>query len=227
MPKNKYETVADQILEEIKNGQWKAGSKLPSEGQLMDRYNVSRVTLREALKKLNTLGIVRIVQGDGTYVERFNVSNYMEPLFSFLAVDEKSIEDVYEARIYVESGLAELAARRRTEQHVRQLSHLISRMEEEVAFNNYAEYSRYDAKFHTYVYNIAGNQLFIMMADMFHNITMAYTQRLNQNSKIVERSMMAHRQIYYAIEDQDEEYAGICMKHHLEVSKRQLLRMGI
>ena len=223
----KYEIVAEQILNEIKDGRWTAGDKLPSESQLMDEYHVSRVTLREALKKLAALEILDIVQGDGTYVKRFHVSNYMKTAFSLLSISENNISDIYDARIFIESGMAGMAARNRSEEDVRKLSHMISRMEEEIAFNRFVEYSRYDERFHKYIYELSNNKIMIMMSEMFLGATTTYTQRLNGISLIAERSMLDHRQIFYAIEEKDSEYASMCMKRHLEYSRNQLLKIGI
>ena len=232
MPSNKktvfkYESVADQILDQIRQGRWKEGDKLPSEGQLMDEFGVSRVTLREALKRLAATEVVEIVQGDGTYVKRFVVSNYMKTFFSLNSISEESIEHIYQARIFVEGGMTGIAAENRSEENLKRLSYLINRMEEEIAFNRYVEYSRYDEKFHKLIYEISGNQLLKMMSDMFQDTIVTYTQRLNQNPIIVERSMMDHRLIYYAIEEKNAVFARMLMERHLEHSKNQLLKIGL
>ena len=76
----------------------------------MDEFGVSRVTLREALKKLAATEIVEIIQGDGTYVKRFVAANYMKTFFSLNAISEESIEHIYQARIFVEGGMTGIAA---------------------------------------------------------------------------------------------------------------------
>ena len=102
--KYKYDIVADQILEEIRKGRWKVGDRLPPEAELALEFCVSRVCLREGLKKLNVLGIVKIMQGDGTYVNEVNPSEFMKPLFNLLTVTENDIDEIYNARLFVESG---------------------------------------------------------------------------------------------------------------------------
>ena len=101
--KYKYDIVADQIIEEIRKGRWKIGDKLPPEGELAAELQVSRVCLREGLKKLNVLGIVKIMQGDGTYVNEVNPAEFMKPLFTLMTVTENNIDEIYDARIFVES----------------------------------------------------------------------------------------------------------------------------
>ena len=112
--KYKYDIVADQILEEIRKGRWKVGDRLPPEAELALEFCVSRVCLREGLKKLNVLGIVKIMQGDGTYVNEVNPSEFMKPLFNLLTVTENDIDEIYNARLFVESGACRLAAKNRT-----------------------------------------------------------------------------------------------------------------
>ena len=86
--KFKYDIVADQILNEIKTGVWTVGDKLPAEARLIERYGVSRVCLREALKKLSVIGILNIVQGDGTYVNELIPSHVFEPFLPLLSCKE-------------------------------------------------------------------------------------------------------------------------------------------
>ena len=100
--KFKYDMVADQILEEIKRGRWSVGDKLPSESELVSEFAVSRVCLREGLKKLNVLGILKIVQGDGTYVNEINFTEFMKPLLSLMSVTENDIDEIYMVRTLVQ-----------------------------------------------------------------------------------------------------------------------------
>ena len=120
--KYKYDIVADQILEEIRKGRWKVGDRLPPEAELALEFCVSRVCLREGLKKLNVLGIVKIMQGDGTYVNEVNPSEFMKPLFNLLTVTENDIDEIYNARLFVESGACRLAAKTERRRRLRYLS---------------------------------------------------------------------------------------------------------
>ncbi|RGZ01564.1 FadR/GntR family transcriptional regulator [Clostridium sp. AM58-1XD] len=221
--KYKYDIVADQIIEEIRKGRWKVGDKLPPEAELAAIFGVSRVCLREGLKKLNVLGIVKIMQGDGTYVNEVNPSEFMKPLFTLMTVTENNIDEIYDARIFVESGACRLAAKNRTDEEIKILKNYIDSMEEAIAFNDFASYSKYDRKFHDLLVAASKNQLLVLISKMFNDIAKRYTNRLNSDAKIAARSMMDHRQLFEAIYDMDGDFASHIMQVHLERSRKNLL----
>ena len=221
--KYKYDIVADQILEEIRKGRWKVGDRLPPEAELALEFCVSRVCLREGLKKLNVLGIVKIMQGDGTYVNEVNPSEFMKPLFNLLTVTENDIDEIYNARLFEESGACRLAAKNRTEEEIKVLKRYLDNMEEAIAFNEFASYSKYDRKFHDLLVSASKNRILVLISQMFNDIAQRYTDRLNRDPKIVSRSMMDHRQLFGAVEDGDGDFACHIMQVHLERSRRALL----
>ena len=119
--KRLYHAVADQIMELIDEGTFPPGSRLPGERELAERFNVSRVTVREAEIALQALGHIRIKTGSGVYVlERSQKSNGGLP--------EVSAFELTEARLLFESEAAALAAQHIDDESVRQLEHLIERM---------------------------------------------------------------------------------------------------
>lgn len=61
--------VAEELQAMIRSGEYKPGDKLPTEGELMEKFSVSRITVREAVRKLRTMGLVEVRQGDGTFVK--------------------------------------------------------------------------------------------------------------------------------------------------------------
>lgn len=221
--KYKYDIVADQILDEIRKGRWKVGDKLPSEAELVTEFEVSRVCLREGLKKLNVLGILRIMQGDGTYVNEMDPSKFMKPLFSLMTVTEKNIDEIYDARIFVESGACKLAAGNRTAEDLKILRNYLEGMDEAITFNDFETYSKYDKKFHDFLVTVSKNQILVMISRMFIDITARYIVRLNSDVRIVQKSMMDHRQLFTAIDDGDGEFAAHIMRVHLDRSRRELL----
>src|ERR1044071_6526460 len=111
------EEIAEQLRSLILNGQYPPGSKLPPERELSKRLRVNRASLREALKKLEHLGLVRIRQGDGTRVQ-----NFMEPggiglvqhLLPLAGGKPELIRDLLEFRRIFGRELARLAAARST-----------------------------------------------------------------------------------------------------------------
>src|SRR5271170_436838 len=106
------EQVALQIAGMIREGRWRTGDKLPPEGELCRALSIGRSTLREALKSLAFIGMVRMRAGDGTYVAQTSPGLLERILARGLLKSEKDLADVCEARMVLETGLAALAAQR-------------------------------------------------------------------------------------------------------------------
>src|SRR5215467_6249663 len=109
------EEIAEQLRSLILNGQYPPGSKLPPERELSKRLRVNRASLREALKKLEHLGLVRIRQGDGTRVQNFMETGGIELVQHLLPLGggkPEIIRDLLEFRRIFGRELARLAAAR-------------------------------------------------------------------------------------------------------------------
>src|SRR5256886_10770176 len=109
------EEIAEQLRSLILNGQYPPGSKLPPERELSKRLRVNRASLREALKKLEHLGLVRIRQGDGTRVQNFMETGGIELVQHLLPLGggkPELIRDLLEFRRLFGRELARLAAAR-------------------------------------------------------------------------------------------------------------------
>ncbi|MBN8235449.1 GntR family transcriptional regulator [Halobacillus kuroshimensis] len=78
-----YRRIAQQIKEEIESGQWEAGEAIPTELHLSERYDASRVTVRQAVKRLVEEGLLEKVQGSGTYVKEQKIEHNIFELISF------------------------------------------------------------------------------------------------------------------------------------------------
>ncbi len=129
--------VADEIVEQLRSliltGQYRPGAKLPPERELARTLGVNRASLREALKKLEHMGLVRIRQGDGTRVENFMETAGIE-LVRYLVPFARSaypeiIRDALEFRRLVAREVARLAAARREPADLERLRDLARRAE--------------------------------------------------------------------------------------------------
>ena len=98
-----YEYVIDNIRQMIADGELQAGQKLPSERELAEKFNVSRVPIREALKILEYMGVLDSSPGDGTYVKNTSAQSLVSKMdFSFDATAD-TIRDLLELRIVLET----------------------------------------------------------------------------------------------------------------------------
>ena len=223
--KFKYDIVADQILNEIKTGVWTVGDKLPAEAKLIERYGVSRVCLREALKKLSVIGILNIVQGDGTYVNELIPSHVFEPFLPLLSCKEVYVEEIYDARYVVEGGAAQLFAGIRTEQDLADLKVELDEMQDASSQDDLKRFSTHDRRFHEIIIDRCGNPILAAVGKMFQEIALEYTRLLNGDSDVVQRSQYEHQMLYWAFQDQKVNRAKGLMEMHMERSKENLVEL--
>jgi GntR family hexuronate regulon transcriptional repressor len=147
--KRLYHTIADQIKDLIKEGALPPGSRLPGERELAQRFNVSRVTVREAEIVLQALGYLRIKTGSGAYVlDRSEKHSQGLPNVSAF--------ELTEARLLFESEAAALAARNITEETLVHLDELIEEMSSEDPQDRQAS-QQADQKFHLAIAAASGN----------------------------------------------------------------------
>ena len=124
------EQVAAQISDQIAEGRWKPGEKLPSEAELCCALRIGRSTLREALKSLAFVGMVQMRPGEGTYVieeSRLLIDRIMAR--GSLKTD-KELQDVGEARLILEGEIAALAAERAEAEDLEQLESIMAKWRE-------------------------------------------------------------------------------------------------
>ena len=120
-------SASDQVFEtlqsQISSGLWKVGDRLPSEGELAERYGVNRLTVRVAMQKLNALGIVETRSGSGTHVIEFDFESYLRMASKFYAQSDM-MKNVTEFRNHMEIECARLACERATEEDLAELERL-------------------------------------------------------------------------------------------------------
>ena len=120
--------VAQVLITHLLGGAYQPGQRLPSERALAGSLGVGRSVVREALKALTLLGLVQVRQGDGTYLQRRG-SDLLPYSFEWgLLLDDHQLQDTIEARSELEVLLVALAARRRNQEDLDDLTQLLLRM---------------------------------------------------------------------------------------------------
>src|SRR4029453_12712716 len=109
-----YEEIVRQVKAMIAEGRLKGGDRLPPERDLAEKFVVSRTSVREALRALESLGLIEIRPGEGTFVREMSVEWLVEPLALVMASQREAIGELFEARRVLEPAIAALAAGRAT-----------------------------------------------------------------------------------------------------------------
>ena len=111
--KRLYEEIVEQIRLLIADGKLKPGDKLLAERELADRFQVSRASVREAIRTLEMLGVIDIRPGEGTYIRETEADDIIRPLAMFMAVERSSVIDMFEMRRIFETATARQVTRPR------------------------------------------------------------------------------------------------------------------
>lgn len=199
--------------------QW--GTKLPPERELAQKFGVSRVSLRHALKALELFGIITQRVGDGTYLSP-DSSKVLEPALDFLLlVDDISPLDVVDTRLMVEPELAAAAARNARAENVDEIGSILDNMRAE---REEEKLIVLDLAFHNAIFKASGNRLSTGIFSILHR---SMHNCIGLTSKLVgwEHTISFHEPIYIAIRERNEEAARQAMRLHLGDS-RQLLLSG-
>ncbi len=223
--KSKCTLIVDDILAKIVNRVYAAGDRLPPESELCEAYGVSRVTVRESLKKLEMMDVISIEQGRGTFVKKYNLGHFMQPMFNLIDFGNFDIRTIYDARLYIETGSCRLAALNRSEEDIDDLQALIRQMDmiHEVGRDSgMRPIQEVDAEFHIRVAKAANNEIIKAAVVNLEKISMACAERIHKSHAVMERAIQDHRQIFDAIVARDPEAAERAVVAHTLASKEFL-----
>ena len=151
-----HEEVFSQIHELIKEGRFKARDQLPSERELAEIFKVSRTSVREALRALESQGLIVSRTGMGNFIVDLPVEALVGPLAYLLIDEKKALADVFEMRKLIEPHIAALAAERATRKDVAQLKRIVAKQTEAVSSG--ATGVEADAEFHFTIGRATRNQ---------------------------------------------------------------------
>jgi DNA-binding FadR family transcriptional regulator len=213
--------VVRHLLGAISGGEHPPGSRLPPEAELAARADVSRLTLREAVKVLRDKGVLRVEQGRGTFVNPPELWSPLDPelLASRSAVDGSApgllAQQLLEARTVVELGVTRLAAQRRADDDVERLRGTVEDMRAGHDSGDIAGYTAADRAFHEALMTTARNPF---LAALFEPIrTLVEQVRVTTACDVTmrEKAIAAHRAILEAVVAGDEEAAVQAMWAHV------------
>jgi GntR family transcriptional repressor for pyruvate dehydrogenase complex len=204
--------VYDQMLDNILNGVWPPGTKLPSENELTQVFGVSRVPIREALKKLSAMGITQTRQGEGSFVQMVTPGMFMNSLLPMLVWNRKSMMDILEYRRIVEPENAALAALNADADDLTCILATIRDIERIDA--PVLEFAIADMKFHLDIARATKNSLLFNVSNVIRDVLVSYYRKINELMG-TDRAIRYHRLIFEAIRDRDPDRARHWMQEHI------------
>ena len=164
--KTKCDLVTEGILQMITEKPYLPGNLLPTEAEFCQIFSVSRVTVRESLKRLSNMGVISICQGEGTYVNELTISSLLQNTLPLRKLTADSMDTVYEARICMESGIAKMAAVNRTAADLDQLRACLQAMEGCCRNSDVPGFTSEEHRFHELVALCCKNDILISLYDL-------------------------------------------------------------
>lgn len=214
-----YELVADRILADIEERRMRPGDRLPTERTLAELCRVSRSSIREALRTLQSKGVITSV-GHGA----FAVAEYVNPLNDSLAMlmtmRAGDLRELFEVRKILEVGVAGLAAARRTESDIRDMRESVEEMVQGLSTRE--RYTAGDLRFHLSVASAAGNRVASHMMHAIRDVLRRALMSIYVIPGSPERSIEQHRRILEAVVARDPDAARTRMYEHLERVEREI-----
>jgi GntR family transcriptional regulator, transcriptional repressor for pyruvate dehydrogenase complex len=214
--------LAERVRELIQAAGFEPGDRLPSIAEMARRFGVGHPTLREALKKLETLGIVTIRHGSGVYVGKDENSLVItNPVFSG-AITRKLLLDLVDARTPLEVTSARLAATNATDRHLETMRRLLDRAEE--SLDDDALLSEVNMAFHREIASASGNAVLMQLQEVLTNVFRAEQRLILGIYGSRRKDHREHVEIFEALESRGPELAVGRMRAHLDGVRDALLR---
>lgn len=209
------ERVAAQIIGYIQENQLKEGDRLPNEQNLGIRLNVSRTTIREAMRLLVSRHIVEVKRGSGTYVTA--MPGMTEDPFGFGFVYDKArlVMDLLEIRFLFEPEIAALAAERASDEEIAEIRVLAGKVEKCIASG--VNHSGPDIDFHMMIVKSTGNEVLVKLMPVIMKGVPLFVEMTRD--RILRETIQTHRKIADAIAGHDAAGARKAMTEHLQYNK--------
>ena len=214
--------IADKLMNLIASGAFKPGDKLPSEPELMKRFNVGRSSIREAIGALSLVGLLTVRPGQGTHVADFESGTNIKS-FGLLGIGKEKVRELVEARIELEGIIVKLAANRGKQIDIQAIRAAHRLMKDAQKSQKQEELMQADLAFHMAIANACGNSVLVKFLSEMRQPMMTW---MNQKAKFdwgYEKVYQQHEIILQAIEAGDGNKAEEALKSHLLSTGEKLI----
>jgi DNA-binding FadR family transcriptional regulator len=210
------EVIVEKIRDLMRDGQLRPGDRLPPERELCERFGVSRVTMREALRMLESAGLVEIRVGarGGAFVTAPTSNRVGEGLADLLTLSVISAANVTEVRLILEVGIVPLVCDRATEDDLTALEKICERSEAALGSGDYS--MDISLEFHTAVAQATHNPALEMLIESFRGpILMSLQQAKDAAPEMGGLGTKEHEQFIEAVRQRNADKASRIMREHL------------
>lgn len=227
---NTSEQIIDYILKKIEDQEWKSGDRLPGEREFAKQLGVSRIPLREAICALSTMGILTAKQGGGTFIDEYNPEYLGKSFKTYTLLSRSLIDEIFEARIILESEVAKVAARNRKQEDLDIIKNAQERHSQKAlllfdGIGTKEELLEVDNDFHMGIAAATHNSFLYQMLDTVRSVGQG--SRMYDDKYVIDRqeykdAIIFHKEIFQAIASRDEECAFKSMENHIKKVRSSL-----
>lgn len=221
-PKRTYDALLQDVEEGLRSGRFKTGDQLPGERILAETYGISRASVREAMRILDVVGVIRSPSGAGPKSGAVFVSEPSAGLSSTLrlhiASNRLAVKDIVETRILLETWAAEAAVQHDNPQGIQRARELLMAMD--APDIDYETFHNLDARFHLALSALAGNTVIDTVMDSLSGSVRGYIKdalvSLGQWPVVLAELRAHHHAIFAAVEDKNGGLAADLLRKHIE-----------
>jgi len=217
------DAVMERLRESIERGDLSSGDRLPTEPELVSQLGVSRTVLREAIKRLQAIGLVCIKRGVGTYVaDRDNLRNSVRLMRSAMGLSAAELLHFVELREAIEAHAARRAATLAGEQDVAELDSLCAQMEDQREDQRDQQAIQTDMRFHLRMVAVSGNKLMLSVLEILQEFILEGMRRTTPLPQQWPLSRRIHMALVDAIRTHDPDAAQNAIYDHMNLLIRRL-----
>lgn len=200
--KSLAQEVAEVLQHSIERGAFALNEKLPTEPELMQKFNVGRSTVREAIKYLSQSGFIHVQQGVGTFVISNSSNSFLDE-----KIERADFADIFEVRQLLELKIVEKAASNRSSSHLKQMRQRLDQRRLYAEQGDMLNCIHADVDFHTTIAESCGNAiLYQLYKTMSVHVIKFFLNLYKDTSSFVE-SQKIHENLFEAISNKDTDRA--------------------
>ena len=215
---NLSQIVSERIKGYILDNRLEAGDRLPSEKQLVDALGVSRTVVREALKSLEMVGLIKIKTGDGIYVDSLSLKPVLDQVSFRWKHDERRMKELWATRRILELGAVEMAIERYDLEAIEEME--TRNREMAAAIDEGQLPMEEDLEFHRALFRATGNETFFELSEVLTDFFTNVRQKHFGNPEDSKQSLIEHSNLIRLIREKNVEGAKQEMERHLKPLKR-------
>lgn len=208
------EQVARRIMAMVSARALKPGDQLPPERELAESLGVSRPSLREAIRGLSILGVVKSRQGGGAFISDLGAESLLGPIRFFLSLEDVNVRELYDARSLIESDVARRAAANMSEEEFDALEAIID--EQTQILGDARAFRISDFAFHEAIWAGCGNAFLRRIGESLNVLGLEVRRRASETEGVLDRSITDHRRLLAALRARDPDAAAEAAQIHMQ-----------